>query len=182
MMGAQLRFGTAGATGGGWSSQPGSLQPALAEFRHAPHWSWQARSPLTWRDRLKWISRWSFGCRTEGGNGSGQDGSAPVGRDLGAPDLFEPFSCDGEGSPAVKWIKGLCVDASGVAVANAVVQGFVTSSDQFTGEVFSKNDGTYDVPTQNPGVNHYVVAYKAGSPDIAGTTVNTLVPANIDGT
>ena len=46
----------------------------------------------------------------------------------------------------------------------------------------SRTDGSYDLPTNFPGVNHYVVAYIAGSPDRAGTTANTLVPTNIDGT
>ena len=55
-MGAQLRFGTAGATGGGFSTQPGSLQPALLEPRHEPRWQWQARAPKTWKDRNAWAS------------------------------------------------------------------------------------------------------------------------------
>ena len=32
------------------------------------------------------------------------------------------------------------------------------------------------------GTQHYLVAYKPGSPDTAGTTVNTLTPTNVDGT
>lgn len=181
-MGVQLRYGTAGATGGGWSSRPGSLQPAFEEVLHSPRWQWQCRGPKTWRDRNRFASLWSFGCRANGGNGSGQDGSAPIGRDLQAPDLFEPYSCDGPGTQTLKFIKGQCVDASGNVAAGAIVQAFRTSDDQFAGEVNANAvDGSFDVPTPFVGASHYLVAYKPGSPDIGGTTVNTLVPTGIDG-
>ena len=182
-MGMQLWYGTDGATGGGFSAQPGSLQPAFNERLHEPRWSWQQRGPKTWKDKNAWRSGWSFGFRFEGGNGSGQDGSAAIGLDLESPDLFEPYSCDGEGTQSMKFLKGQCVDASGTVIPGATVQAFRTSDDAFAGyEVQSRADGSYDLATNFPGVGHYIVAYIAGSPDRAGTTVNTLVPANIDGT
>ena len=99
------------------------------------------------------------------------------------PDLFEPFSCDGEGTQTLKFIKGLCVDTSDAPLSGVDLHAFRTSDDAFAGyEVQSRTDGSYDLATNFPGVNHYVVAYLSGSPDRAGTTVNTLVPANIDGT
>jgi len=68
-------------------------------------------------------------------------------------------------------------------VANAIVQGFVTASDAFVGEVTANEDGTYVLGTEQlKKTPHYIVAYKAGSPDISGTTVNTLLPTNVDGT
>lgn len=180
-MGAQLRYGTAGATGGGYSAQSGSLQPALLEQRHEPRWSWQQRSPKTWRDPNRWYSLWSFGCRVGAGAPIGSDGAGWY--DLSMKDLFEPYSCDGAGTQSLKFLKGQCVDASDVAISGANVQSFRTSDDAFAGyEVQSRTDGSYDLPTNFPGVNHYVVAYIAGSPDRAGTTANTLVPTNIDGT
>lgn len=182
-MGVQLRFGTAGATGGGFSTQPSSLQPSFGEFIHKRHWCYQLRSLTTLKDKNRWVSLWSFGCRTEGGNGSGQDGSAPIGRDLQAPDLFEPYSCDGAGTQSKNFLLGNCVDASDVAVANAIVQAFVTATDTFAGEVQANTDGSYVLGVeQSKATPHYLVAYKAGSPDIMGTTVNTLLPTNIDGT
>jgi hypothetical protein len=183
-MGAQLRFGTAGATGGGFSAQPGSLQPALEELRHEPRWQWQCRAPKTWKDKNRWYSLWSFGCRVGYGSPSGSDGAAPIGGlDLTSPDLFEPFSCDGEGSPKLVFIKGTAVDTSDVALSGVNLQAFRTSDDAFAGyEVQSREDGSYDLPTNFPSVNHYVVAYLAGSPDRGGTTLNTLTPTNIDGT
>ncbi len=98
------------------------------------------------------------------------------------PGLFEPFSCDGPGSQSLKFLKGMCVDTSDATLSGVTVQAFRTSDDAFAGyEVQSRTDGSYDLATNFPGVNHYVVAYLPGSPDRAGTTVNTLVPANIDG-
>lgn len=179
-MGVQLRFGTAGATGGGFSAQPGTLQPAFVESRHEPRWSYQSRGPKTWKDRTKWLSLWSYGCRV-GFGVAGGDGAGPC--DLTAHDMFEPYSCDGEGTQSLKFIKGQSVDASGAALAGVTVQGFRASDDAFCGyEVQSRLDGSYDLPTNFPGVNHYVVAYLTGSPDRGGTTANTLIPANIDGT
>jgi hypothetical protein len=178
-MGALVKYGTAGAKGGGWSAQPGTLQPSYEESRHEPRWQWQCRSPKTWRDRNRFDSLWSFGCRMSGGLGSGADGGFA---NLSVSDPFEPFSCDGEGTQTLKFIKGQCVDASGNVAAGAVVQAFRTSNDAFAGEVNSNStDGRFDVPSPYPGVAHYLVAYKPGSPDIGGTTVNTLVPTGIDG-
>lgn len=180
-MGVQLRFGTAGATGGGWSSRPGALQPAFEELHHEPKWQWQARGPLTWNDRNAWRSLWPSGWLTGGGAGWGTDGAAPIGRGhLGAG--FAPFSCDGSGTSVSRFIRGTCVDASDVAVANATVQVFRTSDDFYLGQDVSRDDGTYIAPADvAAGTQCYLVAYKAGSPDTAGTTVNTLTPTDVAG-
>ena len=180
-MGVQLRFGTAGATGGGWSIQPGTLQPSYGESMHEPRWQMQGRAPKTWKDKNRWYSLWSFGCRVGYGDVSGADGASC--RDLSSPDLYEPFSCDGDGAQTLKFIKGQAVDSTDTPISGAILHSFRTSDDAFGGyEVESREDGSYDLPTQFPGVNHYVVAHKAGSPDIGGVTVNTLQPTNIDGT
>ncbi len=181
-MGVNLKYGTAGATGGGWSAQSGTLQPAYEERTHEPRWQWQCRSLKTWKDRNAWVSLWSFGCRIGFGMPSGNDGVTTQ-RDLASSDLFEPFSCDGEGTQTLKWLKGRCVDTAEAALSGVNVQAFRTSDDTFAGyEVQSRTDGSYDLATNFPGVNHYVVAYLVGSPDRTGATVNTLVPTNIDGT
>lgn len=189
-MGVQLKYGTAGATGGGWSSQPGTLQPALVERGHEPRWQWQGRAPKTWKDKNWWVSLWPRGRFMGGTDGSTMDGMAPVGQQLAAGDGFEPFSCDGEGTQTLRFILGTCVDASAVPVANATVQAFITVTDLaghnvdvLVGEDVSRLDGTYLCGVQTvAGVNHRLVAYKPGSPDIAGTTVNTLTSTNVDGT
>lgn len=181
-MGAQLRYGTAGATGGGFSAQSGTLQPSLVERGHEPRWDWQKRAPKTWKDKCNWYSLWSFGCRIGGGGVAGDD-YCPVNNSLAMKDLFEPYSCDGEGTQSKNFLRGTCKDADGNVVADATVQAFVTATDTFAGEVAGNVDGTYVLGVeQSKATPHYLVAYKTGSPDIAGTTVNTLLPTNVDGT
>lgn len=179
-MGVFMKYGSI-AVGAYMAHQPGS-HPRSFTDQYYPKWDrGGARSPRTWKDPNRWYSLWSFGCRVGYGAPSGSDGATP--RDMAYPDLYEPYSCDGAGTQTLKFIKGQCVDVSGNALSGVVVQGFRTSDDSFAGyEVQSRTDGSYDLATNFPGVNHYLVAYIAGSPDRAGTTVNTLVPANIDGT
>lgn len=143
------------------------------------HNNWQRRSMQAAFDHVGWCHLWprsSFmgdTAQVPGTFGTGADGG----------DYFEPPNFLGSGTQSVKFIKGVTYDANGAVLANAIVQGFVTATDTFVGEVTSNTDGTYILPTNNPSsAQHYVVAYKAGSPDVAGTTVNTLLPTNIDGT
>jgi len=141
----------------------------------------QSRGPKTWKDLNKWISLRSFGCRISGGDLEGYNSGCG---DLSKSDPFEPFSCDGPGTQSLNFIKGVCYISDGVTPsANATVQGFVTATDAYVGEDVSRLDGSYTLGTnQLKTTAHYLVAYKAGSPDIAGTTVNTLLPTNVDGT
>lgn len=181
-MGVQHAFGTVGATGGGYSAFQG-LQPAFEDMLPGyPCRDWQCRAARTWKDRNKFVSLWSRGQF----GGLGNDGSSayiPVDVDYGGFGGYEPYSCDGEGTSISRFLRGFTKDSVGVAVANAIVQGFQTATDAFVGQVASGEDGTYTLPTDVPaGTQHYLVAYKAGSPDTAGTTVNTLTPTNVDGT
>ena len=177
-MGAQLTYGAL-ATGGGLSLWT-MLQHTYLEQLHEPRWSMQQRSPKTRKDPNQWTSPWSFGCRTSmGGTGGGTDGDPAI---LRGYDLYEPYSCDGDGSLSAKWILGRCVDASDVAINAATVRCYVTSTDVIQGTAITDAAGNYSVPTYTPTVDHYVVAYKVGSPPTVGTTVNTLTPTNLDGT
>lgn len=179
-MGARVNFGAL-ATGGGWSNKPGALQPSFEESRGdcRPNYNYQRRSAMTWKDRNGWTSLWPSS-RFAGGDLGG--GYNPIGQGVGDTGMYEPFSCDGEGTQTKRFIRGTCVDASEVPVANATVQAFRTSDDFYAGEGVSLDDGTYYVGVEQAlGVAHYLVAYKPGSPDIAGTTVNTLTPTNVDG-
>lgn len=180
-MGVLHKYGTAGATGGGWSAQPGTLQASFEENVRTVRVqdSWQARGPSTWRDRNRWACAWPT-MRT--GMVGGADGFGTDAMPVMWP-MFECFSCDGEGSQSLKFVRGKCVDASDVAVANALVSAYRASDNAYAGyTVYSQDDGTFACPTQFGSGNHYVTAYKPGSPDTGGTTVNTLTPANIDGT
>ena len=181
-MGCQTRYGTI-AIGAYMAHQPGTHQLAFGD-QYYPRWDrGGARGPRTWKDKNRWNSLWSFGCRmTGGGEVVGADGAPPVTNALASKDLFEPYSCDGEGTQSKNFLRGTCKDSGGTPVANAIVQAFVTATDAFAGEVAGNTDGTYTLGVeQSKATPHYLVAYKAGSPDIAGTTVNTLLPTNVDG-
>lgn len=75
-------------------------------------------------------------------------------------------------------IVGVSRDNTGAALGNCVVALFGTGSDQLVFEVTSDASGNFTFG--NPGTGpFYVVAYKVGSPDIAGTTINTLLPSAV---
>ena len=83
-------------------------------------------------------------------------------------------------SPALRglaWsLSGFTRDSGGSALGGATVQLFYTSNDMPAGEVVSDGStGAYSFAV-GPANTYYAVAYKAGSPDVAGTTVNTLAP------
>jgi protocatechuate 3,4-dioxygenase beta subunit len=86
------------------------------------------------------------------------------------------------GNGSTKFIQGVCKDSNNNTVSGAIVQGFITATDIYVGETTCDSNGNYELGTVYPATSHYLVAYRAGSPDIAGTTVNTLTPTNRDGT
>lgn len=74
------------------------------------------------------------------------------------------------------YVTGTTKDSAGVALGSCVVQLFRTVDDLIVAEGVSDGSGLYSLlaPVGGP---FYVVAYKAGATDVAGTTVNTLTPA-----
>ena len=93
---------------------------------------------------------------------------------------FSSFGLDGDNGQ--KFIIGTTKDSSLSALASVGVEAYLTSSDVKAGSTISQSDGYYEVGTPYAGVAHYVTGYLPGSPDVAGTSVNTLVPTNRDGT
>jgi hypothetical protein len=80
-------------------------------------------------------------------------------------------------------ISGITKDANDVALAAVTVKAYRTSADvtqnlpadlQEGPVLVSNADGAYAMPLPNADA-HYLVGYLAGSPDVAGTTLNTLV-------
>jgi hypothetical protein len=71
---------------------------------------------------------------------------------------------------------GITKDSAGAALAACTVDLFRTSDDMKVGTAVSDGAGNYEVYSYDAGP-FYVVAYKAGAPDVAGTTVNTLTGA-----
>ena len=72
-------------------------------------------------------------------------------------------------------ITGVTRDGTGAALGNCVVDLFYTSNDTLRAQTTSDGSGNYRFAV-GPGAKHYMVAYKPGSPDLAGTTVNTIEP------
>jgi hypothetical protein len=77
-------------------------------------------------------------------------------------------------STANTFISGVTMDSAGNPLAGVTVDLFQTGGDRITLTTISDAAGNYRF--DNPGSGpFYIVAYKPGSPDVAGTTVNTLV-------
>ena len=74
-------------------------------------------------------------------------------------------------------LAGITRDSAGAVLANCEVV-LYTTIDNVIASMYSDDSGNFSF--QNPGTGpFYIVAYKAGGPDVAGTTVNTLLPALI---
>jgi hypothetical protein len=71
-------------------------------------------------------------------------------------------------------INGTSRDSSGAILGNCIVELFVTNTDVRLERTLSNADGLFYFKSPALGVNHYIVAYKTGAPDVSGTTLNTL--------
>ena len=71
-------------------------------------------------------------------------------------------------------VLGVTQDSTSTPIGGVTVSLFLTSTNTLLGQTISDGSGNYDFPLFTPVGPFYIVAYKAGSPDVAGTTVNTL--------
>lgn len=71
-------------------------------------------------------------------------------------------------------IGGVTRDSTGTILGTCVVKLYYTSNDLEIAQVTSDGSGNYAFWVGDSVTNYYVVAYKAGAPDVAGTTLNTL--------
>lgn len=76
-------------------------------------------------------------------------------------------------------ISGVTRDSSGAALGSCVVKLYRTATDVLVDSTVSDGSGNYSFPNVTPGDTYYVVAYLAGSPDVEGTTNNTLVGVGV---
>jgi hypothetical protein len=72
-------------------------------------------------------------------------------------------------------LNGITRNSGGSALSGATVKVFRTDTDAFVGSDTSNGSGEYEVLSL-PNTPLYAMAYLDGSPDIAGVTVNTLIP------
>ena len=71
-------------------------------------------------------------------------------------------------------ITGITKDSGGAPIGGCTVKLYRTSDDVMVLSTISDGSGNYTFAPVNRGVQYYVVAYKAGAPDVSGTTLNTL--------
>lgn len=71
-------------------------------------------------------------------------------------------------------ISGVTKDSSGVALGSCVVRLYRTLDDQQMESVTSDASGNFTLKSIGPAQTYYLVAYKPGGTDVAGTTLNTL--------
>jgi len=76
-------------------------------------------------------------------------------------------------------ISGITKDSTGAVLGSCAVTLYQTGQDAaLQTKTSDAVDGSYTFNvTETIGRTFYIVAYKAGSPDVAGTTTNTLVAA-----
>jgi hypothetical protein len=72
-------------------------------------------------------------------------------------------------------IVGVTRDVYGTVIPGATVRLYRTSDGEPVSTVVSGPDGSFMLPTPFYPDAHFVVAVKTGSPNVAGTTVQTLV-------
>ena len=78
-------------------------------------------------------------------------------------------------------ITGITRDNAGAALGSCRVELMRTGGDTFVAETISDGSGNFTLVTPNNSGTFYLVAYKVGSPDKAGTSVNTLTPVPVYG-
>lgn len=141
-----------------------SLQPV--EYRvNSPGMG--GRYDPNWRNTDILWPRSSFPSQLDAGSG----GNGMGGLD-GAHQFWE-WNWPPTGSHTRKMISGTVKDSSGNAVSGATVMLFNTATGLLVDTATSGSDGTYTVGDPN-NVASFAVADKSGSPETAGTTVQTL--------
>jgi hypothetical protein len=116
--------------------------------------------------------------RTPSNYKTGRIGLTVKGEDIcyGLNRRLRPFK-SAKFSTSSLFLTGVTKDSTGTPLGSCVVQLFTTADERFIKETTSDSvTGAYsfDILVTGP---FFIVAYKAGSPDVAGTTINTLLGA-----
>lgn len=155
----------------------GTITDEDSAIWYSQNYSYYRRGENSSIDPVKYSSLWPSSKM------SGGDSSTPTSVTV-TESWYNRFTdtIPADGTDSQKFIIGQVKDASGNPAASATVKTFITSTDVVDGSATSQSDGTYQAPAATAGVAHYVVAYLPGGTPTAGTTVNTLIPTNADGT
>jgi len=159
-----------GLLGAGTGPQPTTMLQASSEQGYLPYYQWYGwnAQPLEpWRDAILWpYSKMS-----------GMDGtSSLIGLDSNSTGRWgvERGNDSAGGQQRLK-LTGTTRDNTGAVLGSCMVLGFRSSDEAFEGQMTSDTAGYFEFPCQYTTA-HYLVAYKPDGPDVAGTTVNTLIP------
>lgn len=72
-------------------------------------------------------------------------------------------------------ISGVTRDSAGTPLANCSVDLFLTAEDTLVASTVSDGSGNFSFTLAGNSQNYFLRAYKTGSPDVAGTSLNTLI-------
>lgn len=153
---------------GGTAASAGFLRSDDHKLRHVS-WQWNYTG-----GHVK-VRPWEDGALWPRSRGIGSEMSMMLSEDANCVGRWDTIP-EGGGHQSQRRLIGNTLDATGAPLGSVTLQGFRTSDDLYVGRVVSDSGGYYDLPTPFPGTAHYIVAYKSGSPDITGATVNTLTP------
>lgn len=77
--------------------------------------------------------------------------------------------------PSIKLlISGVTYNSTGTPLSTSIVKLYFTTTDIVVSSTVSDSLGNYSF-IGSPSTVYYLIAYKAGSPDVAGTTLNTVI-------
>jgi hypothetical protein len=141
---------------------------------------WKARFNYTYQYRAIGNNREQYGFWAAWPRPRGLSGDATVplymlGQDSSDGGLFENVSVPDSGSQRGYFIVGTVKDGSGNPVAAAILDVFITATDQWVCTTQTDSNGIYSAPTPFTGVQHYIVV-NYGPNSLVGASVNTLVP------
>lgn len=98
--------------------------------------------------------------------------------DLGVPNVATSIPT-GNGFQDIQYFEypysliGVTRNAVGATLPNCLVQLYRSADRSYVHSMTSDANGNYAIPASNL-LQHFLIAYLPGSPDVAGTTVNTL--------
>ena len=134
------------------------------------NWDYERRNPLTANDEAVHAAGWT----RPGFISAGWASVNTMDFDIGVVQPWEPVS-QVAGCLKPQFIYGQILDSNSSPISGATILCFVSATNKLESACLSDANGYYQAPCYQSG-NHYIVAYDAASPDLAGTTVNTLTP------
>lgn len=136
-------------------------------------WNYELRNPQVGNDESLWPFSWTKPAFNSAGGSWVCVNAMDTGRVVSP---WEPV-LQTAGCLKPQFIYGQILDSNSNPISGATILCFVTATNVLDSTCVSDANGYYQAPCYQSG-NHYLVAYETDSPDLAGTTVNTLTPQN----